>query len=664
MKNNSLIREAYQKLLATFEGGKIESLLFTSFNFSASFFENNILPLTAGCSIKEVGSLQAAQVNEVLAKTKITVVCDRSTSPEPKSNYRYGQLAVGLKDAFFHPKIILATGTLENGIPVAELIVGSCNLTLSGWGLNREVAGISKVGKQQADNILPLIHWISNIAKKQIDSIKKDDGEVEEEGNVRKNLAAIETFLTHNCKEEISASPRFILRLPNDKSDENYLDLLTSGISQPINSCRIVSPFWSNSEYLSPLLEQLNSKHIDFVPSINHAGMHCFPSSMRDYVKDTSFSATYQGFKNNDRYTHAKSVILNTNDATHWFIGSANFTKAAMGNMKRGNVEAMLHYSLEKKVSLNAGFINLDERQMNWAEDSEAEDGAPEVSPYITNAAYNWKTQSFRCVLECSDDAYKQISNAHFSQQPLHFLKQDDGSYLAKLNLSVKQPIYTIELSYLVNDETIIYHGLVSQWNGQDDELFYIPKPKLSKIMDDLRALDPLKGPKGGGGSKGSSTETGEDEDEDEENRVFDFFSIYQAFYKQRKYFSEHQDKDPFNSGEVFSLSLMFRAISLEVDDSKSNSGEMNKEDVIYYYIFLSEFASTAKTLAAKSTSDRRNDLIEKIDLALAELDTPFKKLVGESQVLKQFLHTDSVDQKTVESMLGWFREQVDFTHE
>ncbi|WP_019027645.1 hypothetical protein [Colwellia piezophila] len=662
MKNNSLIRNTYQQLLDTFDGGKIESLLFTSFNFSACFFENNILPLTAGCSIKEVGSLQAAQVNKVLAKTKITVVCDRSTSPEPKNNYRYGQLAVGLKDAFFHPKIILATGTLENGMPVAELIVGSCNLTLSGWGLNREVAGICKVGKQQADNLLPLIHWISNIAKKQIDSIKKDDGEVEEEGNVRKNLVAIESFLTNNCKEEISASPNFILRLPNKNRDENYLDLLTSGISQPINSCRIVSPFWSNSEHLSPLLEQLNSKHIDFVPSINHAGMHCFPSTMRDYVKDSSFSAAYQGFKNNDRYTHAKSVSLNTKDATHWFIGSANFTKAAMGNMKRGNIEAMLHYSLENKATLNADFEDLDELKINWAEDSEVEDGAPEVSSYITHAAYNWKTQSFVCVLECSDVAFKKINNSHFNQQSLTFNKQDDGTYLAKLNYGVKKPIYTIELLYLDNDETMVYQGLVSQWNAQDDELTYNPKPKLSNIMNDLRALDPVKGPKGGGGSKGSSTETGEEEDE--ENRVFDFFSIYQAFYKQRKYFSEHQDKDPFNSGEVFSLSLMFRAISLEVDDRKSSSGDMNKEDVIYYFIFLSEFASTAKILAANFTPEKSNDLIDKIDIALAELETPFKKLVGESQVLKQFLHTDSVDQKTVESMLGWFKEQVDFTHE
>lgn len=661
MSNDSLIREAYQQLLDTFKGGSIDSLLFTSFNFSASFFENNILPLAAGCDIKDAGGMQAAQVNEVLANTQITVVCDRSTAPEPKSNYRYGQLAVGLKGAFFHPKIILATGTLVNGEPAAELIVGSCNLTLSGWGLNREVAGACKVGKQQADGLLPLIHWISNIAKNQVERLKRDDSEVEEEGNVRKNLTAIETFLTNNCKEDISTNPRFILRLPDENSDKTYLELLISGLNQPVDTCRIVSPFWSKYECLEPLLNQLNSKHVDFVPSINHSGHHCFPLDMRDHLKQSTFSNSYQGFIDNDRYTHAKYVSLITQDTAHCFIGSANFTKAAMGNMKRGNVEAMLHYQLENFAPINAGFIDLDESTMNWAEDSEAEDQAPEVSPYITNAAYNWKTQTFSCVLECSDNAFNRIESASFSRQSLEFIQQNDGSYLVRLELSVKKPVYTINISFTDNEETVLYQGLVAQWNAMDDELIYTPKPKLSKIMDDLRALDPVAGPKGGGGSKGSSTEAVEAEDEEE--RVFDFFSIYQAFYKQRKYFSKHPDKDPFNSTSAFSLSLMYRAISLEVDNRKSKSGEIDREDVIYYFIFLSELVSTAKQLATKSTTDKSGVLIQKIESAVAELDAPFKKLIGESRVLKQFLHTDSVDKKAVDSILGWFKEQVDYAH-
>jgi len=661
MSDNSLIREAYQQLLDTFKGGNIDSLLFTSFNFSASFFEKNILPLTAGSSIEEAGGMQAAQVNEVLSNTQITIVCDRSTAPEPKSNYRYGQLAVGLKDAFFHPKIILATGTLKNGSSKAELIVGSCNLTLSGWGLNREVAGACTVGKQQADNLLPLVRWISKIANEEVDRLKEGEDEIKEEGDVRKNLTAIETFLTNNCKEDIGTSPKFILRLPDGKADKTYLELLTSSIKKSVVSCRIVSPFWSNHEGLKPLLEKLDSEHVDFVPSINHTGQYCFPLDMRDYLKETSFSNGYQGFKNNDRYTHAKTVSLITEDAEHWFIGSANFTKAAMGNMNRGNVEAMLHYELEDSKQINRAFIELDENKMNWAEDNESEDQAPEVSPYLTNAAYNWKTKTFSCVLECSDEAFKNINSAIYSRQPLKFTRQDDGSYQAKLKLDVKQPVYTIDISFTDNEEITVYQGLVAQWNAKDDELVYSPKPKLSKIMDDLRALDPVKGPKGGGGSRGSSTEPVEEEDEEE--RVFDFFSIYQAFYKQRKYFSKHPGKDPFHIGSAFSLPIMFRAINLEIENRATNTNELVQEDVIYYYIFLSELASTAKTLATSSTVDISNNLIEKIDLVIAELTDPFKTLMGESKVLKQFLHTDSIDQSAIESILGWFKEQVDYTH-
>ncbi len=661
MSDNSLIREAYQQLLDTFKGGNIDSLLFTSFNFSASFFENNILPLTAGCSIEEAGGMQAAQINEVLASTQITIVCDRSTAPEPKSNYRYGQLAVGIKDAFFHPKIILATGTLKNGNPAAELIVGSCNLTLSGWGLNREVVGTCVVGKQQANNLLPLIRWLSKTANEEVDRLKDGEDVIDEEGSVRKNLAAIEAFLVSNCQEQVSKEPEFFLRLPSENHDETYLEVLTSGISLPIDSCRIVSPFWSHRKSLQPLLGNLGSKNIDFVPSTNHEGKYCFPEDMREYLKESSFTNTYQGFKNNDRYTHAKVVSLITKNSTHWLIGSANFTNAAMGNMKRGNVEAMLHYKFESTKQLNHSFIKLDEDEMGWAEDSEAEDDIPQVSPYVTNAAYNWKTGIFSCVLECSDEAFKSIKSATYSHQPLNFIRQDDGSYKAKLKLDVKQPVYTIDISFTDNEGAAVYQGLVAQWNAKDDELIYSPRPKLSKIMDDLRALDPVKGPKGGGGSKGSSTEPGEEEDEEE--RVFDFFSIYQAFYKQRKYFSKHPGKDPFHIGSAFSLPIMFRAINLEIENRAANTNDLVQEDVIYYYIFLSELASTAKTLATSSTVDISNSLIEKIDLVIAQLADPFKKLMGESKVLKQFLHTDLIDQSAIESILGWFKEQVDYTH-
>ena len=667
MSSNSLIRDTFQQLIDTFDGGNIDSLLFTSFNFSASFFENNILPLAAGCSIKDAGSMSAAQVNEALAKTDITVVCDRSTFPEPKSNYRYGQLAVGLKGAFFHPKIILATGTLKNGESAAELIVGSCNLTLSGWGLNREVAGTCKVGKQQVDNLLPLIQWLSKKAKAEVDYINTEGDDVNEEGNIRKNLKAIETFLTNERRKNINSSPKFILRLPSAKTDKTYLELLTSGVSKPVTSCRIVSPFWSSCEKLEPLFDTLvekkGSKNVTFVPSVNHEGTYCFPSDMRDFLKESGFFKGYQGFANNDRYTHAKYVSLITKDATHCFIGSANFTQAAMGRLDQGNVEAMLHYQIKGAAPTDIGFITLNESDMNWADDSETDEQAPDVSPYVTYASYNWKTQYFNCVLECSEKAYKRIvvKGPRFNCKNLEFKKQSDGTYLASLKLSVRQPVYLIEIPFVDNNELCVYQGLVAQWNAEEDELVYSPKPQLSKIMDDLRALDPMKGPKGSCGSKGSATEHGEKEDEEE--REFDFFSIYQAFYKLRKYFLSHPEKNPFDSGTVFSLALMFRAISLEIDNRMLKPGELNNEDLIYYFIFLSELVSTAKVLAANITFENSSVLIDKIEMIVADLELPFKQLMSESRILKQFLQSDSVEQSTVEAILGWFKEQMNYTH-
>ncbi|GAA59798.1 hypothetical protein P20652_1662 [Pseudoalteromonas sp. BSi20652] len=91
--------------------------------------------------------------------------------------------------------------------------------------------------------------------------------------------------------------------------------------------------------------------------------------------------------------------------------------------------------------------------------------------------------------------------------------------------------------------------------------------------------------------------------------------------------------------------------------------GELNNEDVIYYFIFLSELVSTAKVLATNSTFENSSVLIDKIEMIVADLELPFKQLMSESRILKQFLQSDSIDQSAVEAILGWFKEQVDYTH-
>ena len=85
---DSLMRQALEQMLARFQKEKVEAVLFTTFNFSSSFFESKVLPMLAGNTVDELRetTLAAAQLNEFLLGTRTVVVCDRSAQPDPKGN--------------------------------------------------------------------------------------------------------------------------------------------------------------------------------------------------------------------------------------------------------------------------------------------------------------------------------------------------------------------------------------------------------------------------------------------------------------------------------------------------------------------------------------------------------------------------------------------------
>src|SRR5262249_23176083 len=141
------IRRALGYLLGKFRDARPEAVLLTTFNFSSGFFESNVLPVIAGAEPVDTKGAAAArpEINAALKNTKVVVVCDRSARPEPKGNFRYGLLPIGLRNGRFHPKIILVAGSTPSGKSELWLAVGSGNLSMSGWALNREVVGVTQV---------------------------------------------------------------------------------------------------------------------------------------------------------------------------------------------------------------------------------------------------------------------------------------------------------------------------------------------------------------------------------------------------------------------------------------------------------------------------------------------------------------------------------------
>lgn len=116
----------------------LEVALFTSFNFHADFFEQNVLSALFGV---EVGVTRAAReqlVHRGLRHTQVGVFYDPSAAKPGAKSFRYTAYPVFVPGRLFHPKLILLFGRDHGGVAWIYIAAMSANLSLSGWGRNCE----------------------------------------------------------------------------------------------------------------------------------------------------------------------------------------------------------------------------------------------------------------------------------------------------------------------------------------------------------------------------------------------------------------------------------------------------------------------------------------------------------------------------------------------
>lgn len=652
MNNKNTVREAFSELLNSFEEGGIESVLFTTFNYSSSFFENNVLPLIAAYPDNDIENMVEEQINRSLNDIKVAVICDRTTNPEPKGNFRYGLLSCGLKNAYFHPKIILIKGKLKTGRHGIKVMVSSANITLSGWGLNREVVGNCLVGAQQAKELGKLISWMTTQTNRQITDEDSEYITNTDEGGLIQHLKTLQDYINNTVFEQLPDEPELYIRLPSKTNNYSFLSRILESCTKPLQKITVISPFWSEAKDLFPILNFLGCNDVTLIPSMDMQGNRKLPKSIRDEFKNEYKHLGYADFKENDRYTHAKAIELNSEQGSNYIAtGSANFTLAAMGTETHGNIEAMLVSRVNKAGYIKKEISKIDENSINWAETGDADDSPPPIPPFIATASYDWKTKIFTCSLECTPSNIKKFRYVSFANETLKKFKKDNNNhYQCILQLKLVKPVYHFDIKYSVNtDETVIFRGLVTHWNAEDDQLLYYPQPKLSKIIGQLRALDPDKEPGRGGGFNIKSGTGGDSEDEEIDD-AFDFFFIFQAFYKLRGYFEKHPESDPFQPYTPNSLVVLFRAIQLDTP--------LNDSQRIRYYILLSELKTTADNLKKQHPSLESNNLCKDINTEIEQNEKYFVTLLKASPVLAQLI--DKKDsQAAAKATLKWFKEEL-----
>jgi hypothetical protein len=653
-KSITVMREAFQSIVDRFDPDSERLALFTTFNFVPHFFETNILPLLVGDAVdlKGVSEMRHA-INEELKKVRCAVVCDRSTRPDPKGDLRYGLLPVGLPHGRFHPKIMLMAGMLKSsGQPGLWLFVGSGNLSLSGWAVNREIVGATPVARQHALELIPLLRWILAQAEDQLDTAS----ELQEEGGVRKMLS--ELLLRLQDQDQLHGDypgmPALHLALPFVQRGD-LLDRLAAG--QAWRKVTVVSPYWSG---VAQLVEQLGVAECEFVPSLTPAGTYAFPVST--LVEPSSCSYTFGKFKEDEdgQYTHAKALLLEQMDGRQVLcVGSANFTSAAMRNSAApalANVEAVLRYELPLTAKPWAQFVMLDRSQLDDTSGKQEEEQPPPLLPFDAAVYCDWQARAFGGHLtildsEMADHIVLEVAGVvhSFTLQP------GVRHTLPAIPFSGNRPCRSFTVRWRnPGGVQSSYYGLVTQVNAQDDQLQYEPRPRLDKVLELLRSLNSdfseedlrTRAARGRG-------EGGGDGEQDEGEASFDYFGLFQGTWKLRDYYARLQAAgkpvSPFDATSPYSVTTLYRAITLQP--------ALTPEARIGRYIQLAEVSDLLAGFAHAGNIPPEGSPCRDIGAEMDALRAPIREALAKSKAFGNMFGSHA--QQNVDIFLDWFHIEM-----
>jgi len=629
-------RDALMQMLGYFQDNKPELALLTTFSFSPVFFELNILPLLAGFSKDDHDPHTEADLNKRLKNTQVLVAYDASTQPEAKGDFRYGMLPVGVQNGFFHPKLILLAGTLKNGQAGAWLLVSSGNLTLSGWGRNREIVGVIQVGAKQAKELIDLTGWLRAYAEKT----QRTDGE----GSPLKLLNQLEQLLPQ-YKE--NGDTDLFIQLPDSPGLAETLFAQDAGQTKEMT---VVSPFWSDLEDQKTLIGKLKAHKTTLVPSINREGHYIFPDVDVTFLAKENIHFAQFG-EEPERYTHAKAIeAVGKDGETRLYIGSANFTSAAFGlDGSRKNIEAMLRYTINRKTQ--SVFSQLKElKNPQFAEGgSETDETPPEILPFLVEAHYDWNTKEFCCCLHPFDDTLPEGGYELEYAGNTTLLSIDEPEIKIRIELKTAHRLCTLKRRH----DNMIFRILVDQRNAREDQLGYHPRPKLDNLITQILQLDATGNGKSEWQEIVSRGHADETSSEDElPDTSFDLFTPLQALYKLRKLTEDMPtEKNLFSSDQWLDSILS----ALEIEHEKGLTGQ--SQIAIRNYVLLWDLRSIAECY-----SDHSEEYIN--------FQSRLKSLISSTQsiVMEQLCNTESFQrfiadkadiQETADTFIEWFQQEM-----
>lgn len=284
--------------------------LMTTFNFEIDFFERFVLNQLYDNNIRKISVfVDAKELNKSILKVDSSYI-----------GKRYFVTPIEMNSSF-HPKVFLLLGDKK-----ARLIVGSANLTRSGFKSNNEIFNVFDYDDKNQSN-LALINSAMRFFL-QLHSINETEDNLFNEigyiGYLEKKIINNESFFINNIEKSI-------------------LEQISSIIPSNIKSIDIAVPYY-DEELLA--LKRIKSSYPDAIINLyiqNKMSTFNVKLNEDEEIISDEFIKPFSKCEcnNSNNLYHGKVMKFSTEDKSYILYGSANCTLSALVNSYResGNIE-------------------------------------------------------------------------------------------------------------------------------------------------------------------------------------------------------------------------------------------------------------------------------------------------------------------------------------
>jgi hypothetical protein len=364
-------------LLDELRKGGYEASLITTYNAYLSFYEDVVLRRLINAGVRHNVLLMDAQ------QYSASMV----SHPPRLAGRRYTLLPVKVPGAF-HPKLIFLAGK-HKGL----VVVGSHNMTLAGFGFNRELTNVVRIqGTDDSDGIgiaqsawTEIEHWLGHFA----------DGVPKQVASMVRRVRDFAPWMRANGTE--SADSRLLSGRPGAPS---LWEQLTALLDDEVDDVTVGGAFFDQKlGFLHRVNEDLRPARL--IVGIDPATVQ-IPSSARknsdiSLVRADNLGVDTEKDEEGRGYLHAKGILLHQRNGGAIFAsGSANpSTPAWLAELANGNVEMILVHRGETVMrtaellgySALAEMPALNESDWQTIERNQADRIESQAPPYRTGIA-------------------------------------------------------------------------------------------------------------------------------------------------------------------------------------------------------------------------------------------------------------------------------------